>query len=973
MGITDLFRPNWKHSDAGVRSKAVRAMDADDQPLLVEIAKTDSDRAIRELAVSKINDADALEALAEGCGADRETLADLARERACSLRIAQAVQGEDAELAEAALAHITNDMHLADILRRAQLESIRRGALDRLEDERALAEVIRTSKDRELCKTLMDRITDPVILRSLALEEQRRDLAQAALDRIEDPEALRAVAKDGKIKAVRKRAKRMLDAAEAPNPEEQAQNLAQKKIHAQLVQLCRTVEKRTGSSDWEETTRVFAEAQARWDELTAQWQDDDEKLVGRFEAACKGFAIRWEQAHAHLADRDAKVAAQQADRDAEVAAQQADRDAEVAARQEHRAELDARTSLCEQILALEGDHLADDLTGLQAQWEERGEIPEPIRVELEKRYETAVRQCTRQMENLAEQEADREALEALIAEGVRALKVRKMVALQKRFEPLQKRWSRAVAAGVTSEAQREQFDELVARFNERTERDQAAQEQRAVDNQARIEALIEQVNGAVTSKDLREAERLLTEARATLKRPGPLPNREIGKTLRPLLDDAQAKLHERVGELREGDNWKRWANTPRAEELCVRAEELAKVEDLAEVAKQLRPLQNEWKKIGPVTQDQASARWLRFKEACDAAYTRCEPYFAEQDLKRKENLDLKEQLCVQVEELAESGEWNETADRIKQLQSEWKEIGPVPRKVSDAVWKRFRAPCDAFFDRRKEYFKTQDAERKVNLEKKEAMCEQAETLAESSDWPETAERLKQLQADWKSGGPVPRNRSDAIWQRFRTACDHFFARRASHLDEGRSENLAQKRTLCEELEKALSGEGEPVKPEDLAQKLLETWDTWKSIGPIPFDEEKPLGDRLSAITTQAVEAHPAAFKGSSLDPEANARRKTELCMQAEVLAITAQEKREGERLKLEEQDAESMAARLKEAMASNTYGEESRAEDVQRLSEQVTSLRRAWTRAGPVPGDEGTRLQERFDKACKEAMGSQDG
>jgi len=949
MGITDLFRPNWKHSDAAVRAEAVRGMDADDQAQLLEIAQTDDDRAIRELAVSRINDADALEVLAERCG--RPPLAEQARERASSLRIAQAVQGDDAEGAEAALARIDDDMHLADIVRRAQLEPIRRGALDRLQDERALAEVIRTAKDRDLCRTLLNRITDLAILRSLALDEQRRDLAQTALDRIEDPDALGSVARGAKLKAVRKRAKKMLEAAQAPDVETQAQDLAQKKLHAQLVQLCRTVEKRAQSTDWEGTTRAFDEAQARWDEITAQWQDRDERLAGRFEAACKDFYTRRDQAHAHLTARDAQAAQRHQ------------------MLTEHRAELDARDALCEQIMALEGEDLADGLAGLQAQWEARGDLPEPIRAEVEKRYETAVRQCTRRLDGQAAQESALAQVDGLITEATEALNLRTMADLRKRFGPIQSRWSKAVSANVPSEAQQEQFDALVQRLGEREERDREGHKKRKTDNQARIEALVDKVTRAATSQDLRDAERLLKEARATLKKPGPLPSREVWRGLRPSLDEAQQALFLRVQELREADNWQRWANTPRAEELCNRAEALAEVEDLAEVAKQLRPLQKEWKKIGPVARDQANERWLRFKEACDAAYARCEPYFAEQDQQRKDNFEVKKQLCAQVEALVESTEWNETTERIKGLQAEWKSVGPVPRKKSDAVWKRFRAACDAFFDRRKEHYKTQDAERKVNLEQKEALCERAETLAESSDWQETAEQLKRLQAEWKSGGPVPRNRSEAIWKRFRTACDHFFARRASHHDEGRSENLAQKRALCEGLEQKLSGEGEPVTPEDLARHLLETWDTWRSIGPIPFDEEQPMQDRLAAITTQAVQAHPAAFKGSPLDPEANARRKAELCMQAEVLATTAREKREGERIKLEEQDAESMAARLKEALASNTFKEESRAEHTQVVTDQVASLRRAWSRVGPVPGEEGRALHERFDKACDEALG----
>lgn len=949
MGIKDIFRPSWKHSDAAVRIKAVRAMEVDDEPLLLQIAESDEDRSIRELATSKINSADALDDLADRCGDD--PLAGQARERASSLRISLAVQGEDEAGATEALARIDNDSHLADIVRRAQLESIRQGALERLTDERALADVIRNSKDRALCKTLLGRITDLTILRSLAQEEQRRELAQAALDRIEDPEALAAVAKAAKLKAVRKRANRMLDAVQAPDPEQQAHDLDQKKLHAQMVQLCRTVEKRTGSTDFEGTARAFAEAQTRWDELTAQWQDEDERLAERFNAAIKGFALRHDQVKEQLHAQDAHAAQ----------------------RQEHRAEMDARTALCEQILALEGEDVTEALANLQQQWDARGELPEPIRGELERRYDTAVRKCQRQLDSQAEQASNAEQLDALLGEVEDALALRKMEALRKRFEPLRSRWSRAVAAGVVSEAQGERFDALAQRYEARVAQDEESREQRKADNQARIEKLLAQVTGAAKTEDLREADRLLKETRATINKPGALPSREAWKGLRTALEEAGEALFLRTQELREADNWQRWANTPRAEELCKRAEALAEVEDLAELAKQLRPLQKEWKQVGPVARDQANERWLRFKAACDAAYTRCEPYFAEQDQQRKENLVKKEQLCVQVEELQDSTEWNETTDRIKQLQADWKDMGPVPRKVSDAIWKRFRAACDAFFDRRKEHFKAQDADRKVNLVAKEALCERAEALAESSDWPETAEKLKQLQAEWKESGPVPRNKSEAIWQRFRGACDHFFARKNSHLDEGRSENLAQKKALCEALEQALSGEGDPVKPEDVAKLLLETWETWKSIGPIPFDEEKPLQTRLNALSTQAVEAHPAAFKDSPLDPEANARRKAELCMQAEVMATTAKEKREGERLKLEEADAESMAARLKEALASNTFAEESRAENTQRAADQITSLRRAWSRVGPVPGDQGRDLRERFEKACKEALGPEGG
>ncbi len=950
MGITDLFRPNWKHSDAAVRARAVRAMDADDLSLLLKIAQSDEDRAVRELAVARIDDADALDALADSCS--RRSTASAARERACTLRICAAVQGDDPDAARQAVAKIHEDTHLADIVRRAHIEEIRLLALDRLQDERALAEVIRASKDRQLCRTLLDRIEELAILRSLALEEQRRELAQAALERVDDPDALRTIAKGAKVKAVRKRAKKRLDTLTAPDPEVLAQDLAQKRLHAQLVQLCRRAEELAASTDWERASSGLDALQSEWDELTFKRTHSDEKIQQRFKAALLGFSKRRDQALAMLAGREDRAARR--------------RDL----RSEHQAELDARAAICERILALDGEDASDRLGELQRQWEQRGELPAPLAEEAQKRYDTAVRQCQRRLDRHQARADAGERVQELLAELERALEIRKMTVLRKRFEPLLARWNKV--AGDATEEQRGHFDSLAASYAERDEQDRARFQQRKEENRARIEELIELLRAATSSEDIREVDRLLKQARATLKKPGPLPSRDLWRELRPTLDEAQQGLYLHLQDLREADSWQRWANTPRAEELCKEAEALAELEDLAEVARRLRPLQKEWKKIGPVSRDQANERWQRFKAACDSAYERCAPFFAEQETQRQENLLEKEQLCALAEELADSTQWSETTDRLKQLQTEWKAIGPVPRKSSDAVWRRFRAACDRFFDRRKEHFKAQDAERKVNLEKKTTLCERAEELARSSEWVETAEKLKALQAEWKSLGPVPRSKSDAIWERFRAACDLFFARRKSHLDEGRGENLAQKRALCDALEAALDHRGDASTAESLAALTLKTWERFEAIGPIPFDEERPMQERLNDLTLRAVEAHPGAFGGTPLDPEANARRQAELCMQAEVLATSARERRGGGRIDLEDQDPEMVAARLKEAMASNAFKEESRAEDAQRMADQVAALRRSWARVGPVAGEKRIALQERFERACAEILGPGD-
>ena len=162
--------------------------------------------------------------------------------------------------------------------------------------------------------------------------------------------------------------------------------------------------------------------------------------------------------------------------------------------------------------------------------------------------------------------------------------------------------------------------------------------------------------------------------------------------------------------------------------------------------------------------------------ARDVVKERVDAHFAQQAEELAENLRRKEALCEQAEALADSTSWVKTADELRRLQAEWKEIGPVPRAQSRKVWDRFRKPCDDFFTRWQQHRHLRSQEWARNLALKEALCEKAESLQDSTDWEATAARLKQLQAEWRQIGAVKKSRSEAIWRRFRGACDHFFDR-----------------------------------------------------------------------------------------------------------------------------------------------------------------------------------------------------
>jgi hypothetical protein len=148
-----------------------------------------------------------------------------------------------------------------------------------------------------------------------------------------------------------------------------------------------------------------------------------------------------------------------------------------------------------------------------------------------------------------------------------------------------------------------------------------------------------------------------------------------------------------------------------------------------------------------------------------------------------ENLEKKLALCEQAEALAGSTDWKATAEELKGLQAQWKALGAVPKEQAEAVWTRFRAACNQFFERRKEHFSTREKEARDAIRRKTELCVKAEELRESSDWRATAEGFKALQAEWKTIGGVPRAKGEELWTRFRAACDHFFARRGEHLEE----------------------------------------------------------------------------------------------------------------------------------------------------------------------------------------------
>ena len=300
--------------------------------------------------------------------------------------------------------------------------------------------------------------------------------------------------------------------------------------------------------------------------------------------------------------------------------------------------------------------------------------------------------------------------------------------------------------------------------------------------------------------------------------------------------------------------------------LCEAAEALAEEPSIVESFHKLQKLHDEWRETGPVANEYKEALWSRFKEASTRVNKRHQEHFENIKNEQMQNLERKSALCEQVEAMAAEPRttrkaWNKVSDRLLEIQKEWKSIGFAPRKDNAKVYERFRAACDKFFELKREFYADVKEGMDENLRLKTEICEAAEALKNSEEWKKATDELIELQAKWKEIGAVSRRHADAIWKRFRAACDEFFERKAKHfasVDSEYAENLAKKTALLAEMVAADIKEG--------GYELIKEFQRrWGEIGFVPVKAK----DALQKQYKEAVDKMFAVVRGSERDRSMN--------------------------------------------------------------------------------------------------------
>jgi hypothetical protein len=939
MGILERLRPTprWKHTDPAVRVAAVYELGPDDGEALRTLAREDAEPRVRRAAASRLDDVPVLAEIAR-TDPDEDVRAEALRNLA-----GLATETDDPARATAIAEQLLALGRLKEVqvvVREGRHPAVRSAVVELVTDQKTLGNISRHAPDGPTRLRALRRVTDVEELVNVALKSEQTDAAVAAIERIDDVEALSGIAQRARNKVAARRARtklRQMQERAAPAPEAGVRLSAEDQARA--LDVLQRADALVAVADPAEAVAALAAVRLAWAELQAD-VELDAAMLARFESAS-------DAAREAIAEREREQAADQARAEA-VAREQAD-----------------RLAIVREIEALAGPEAQDRIAELKVAWDTLPPMPSEYAASLTRRFQDACRAFDGRERRRMLAEAAVGRLQSLATE------LEGLVTSEHPIEEVVARWRglrrdaellREHAAANPEAAER--LERAMAVLETKEQEQHQLRVKQEQDNLRRLTQICRQVEVLAASEQmsLKAGDRAVREIRAALDDRSPLPTKQDRQQIQARLEAARALLAPRVQEMRDADEWQRWANLQVQEDLVREMEALRTDDDLDRAARRMREFQARWKQVALAPRAQGEAMWRRFKAAQDDVFARTAAHVSAQNEQRIANLAAKQALCERAEALADSTDWVKTAGEIQSLQAAWKNIGPVTRGHEKAVWERFRTACDRFFSRRQEDLKKRKEDWAANLARKEQLCERAEALTESSDWDVAAAQIKALQAEWKSIGPVKKAKSELVWARFRAACDRFFDR-YKHRDQLELlKHAAPREQVIRDLEAIAAGAAGSEPPDDLPDLVQGARTRWQQAPELPRSIQQELAARYHQALAGIVARWPSALAGTELDPEATRKRMEKLLSKVEALIAQPQPQPAASLT-----PAELLAQQWRERLAANTMGGRGTSDDSRwRAAEQeIKNAQTQWARFGPVPSEVAGPLHERFQRAVK--------
>lgn len=825
MGFLGLGTPKWRHKDLSVRQAAIARLGVEDEGILVKVALEDGDAGLRAAAAAKVASEGALRRL---LGSSDAKVVAIAKERLAGVAQTRVAEGT--------------------------LDRVR-DLLTTIDEHSALGELSLTAKDpavREAAFVRLLAMTEPSAnaLATIAIQDADGKLAPRAVQALTRRQLLKDVAKKAKRPEIREAAATKVSAIDAeadkPSPEQLRKQRAQR-----LDPLAARASRAAVTAD---TTKAEPDVAAIEQELAAVLADfpgvaDDEAVT----------TVRSRIARARAAIAEKRLAQAEAAHSAAEAV--AVRERFLAAEATGSSDPEARAALVARWAALPAP-----TPSAQAGLDERFArlLADRFAVDGDAPVRAAFRELS------ADEAAELAQLAQQAEAQVELAASPDWRDAEFRFQGLHKRWMQLTLDLDPNHPDRLR---LLAAWNAFKDRRKAVRAERASQREAKLGELEQLVAAAegfaknpAPAGDEKKRYEELKRLRAAWRSIGFAPGADRLRTrFEAALDGAFAPLQA----LREAEDWERFANVAKAEALTAEVQALAASEDLAQIARAVQAAHKRWKDVGALPRDRQQALWEAFKAACDTQYDRCKAFFAERDAQRQASLEKKTALLAEAEQIAKQGTIGiagsvadrqakeRSAQRLKELQSEWKAAGPAPRADDERLWQAFRAACDGFFQT---FNVLRDQEQRENLTRKEGLIAQVERIVETArslpgavrgDKDRWLRQVRDLQAEWKQVGFVPREQQQVLWARFKVACDAIYDLQRDAQPEESAEdlsaNLAAKQDLVARLEALAAQPGDDAR-RDAGMLLLR----WRSVGALPPGQGEDLPARWKAAWAAAM-------------------------------------------------------------------------------------------------------------------------
>jgi hypothetical protein len=391
------------------------------------------------------------------------------------------------------------------------------------------------------------------------------------------------------------------------------------------------------------------------------------------------------------------------------------------------------------------------------------------------------------------------------------------------------------------------FEELTDKYNKlkkESEARTAAEQARNLTIRTEIIAKIRDLSHV--SENVGAAVRKLQELQAQWKETGPVSSHKY-KEVQAEYSRAVEEFYYNLKIFRDLQEHDLKKNYELKTELIGKLKAIQSLDNIKEAERLIKIYRNEWDEIGPVPNGKWDALKQDYKAALDETYAKIKSFYNSIEEQKEHNLQLKVALIEKANELvtsmqeAKASKWNEATEKLIAMQAEWKTIGRTGEKDNEKIWTEFRAVCDGFFERKKEFFAGLNEKFSANRKIKSELISKAEALQHSTDWQKTGSELIRLQDNWKKHPANGDKEEPKLFARFRKACNTFFEARKKHyegIDASYEQNLHAKEAILERLNQFTIGEDMNANRDQL--KALTT--EWNAAGMVPMKDKKRIND-----------------------------------------------------------------------------------------------------------------------------------